>query len=235
MDFAAPRVEVRRSARRKRSVTAYRERDTIVVLVPQSMTRRDEQRYVAEMVEKVLAREARSAPPRGDAELAERATALLEQYLERQVGELRPLVSVGWVTNQSQRWGSCTPSAGTIRLSHRLQGMPAWVVDYVLLHELAHLAEPSHSDRFWTLVDAYPLAERAKGFLEGYLAGQARSGAGMPSAPPIADHSLGDHSLADHSLGDHSLADHSLGDHSLADHSLGDHSLGDHSLEDDVD
>ena len=192
MDFAAPRVVVRRSARRKRTVTAYRERDTIVVLVPQSMTKTDEQRYVEEMVEKVLAREARSAPPRGDVELAERAAALLEQYLAPQVADLRRLVTVGWVTNQSQRWGSCTPSAGTIRLSNRLQGMPAWVVDYVLLHELAHLAEPGHSDRFWTLVDAYPLAERAKGFLEGYLAGQARSEAAIPSAPPTADHSLDD-------------------------------------------
>jgi predicted metal-dependent hydrolase len=83
-------------------------------------------------------------------------------------------IAVSWVTNQQQRWGSCTPSTGLIRLSHRLQPMPVWVVDYVLLHELAHLVEPTHSERFWGLVSRYPSAEKAKGYLEGYLAGQGR-------------------------------------------------------------
>jgi predicted metal-dependent hydrolase len=173
---ATPQVVVRRSARRKRTVTAYREQDTIVVLVPERMTSSDEQRYVQEMVDKVLAREARSAAPVTDSALEERAAALVEQYLAPHAGRLKPLSSVVWVTNQSQRWGSCTPSTGSIRLSHRLQAMPLWVVDYVLLHELAHLVEPAHSARFWSLVARYPLAERAKGFLEGYLSGQRRPG-----------------------------------------------------------
>ena len=75
-----------------------------------------------------------------------------------------------WVDNQEQRWGSCTPASGSIRLSHRLQGMPAWVIDYVLLHELAHLLERTHAPAFWRMVDRYPKAERAKGFLEGVAA-----------------------------------------------------------------
>ena len=48
--------------------------------------------------------------------------------------------------------------------------MPGWVVDYVLLHELAHLLEPSHNARFWTLLSAYPKLERARGYLEGVAA-----------------------------------------------------------------
>jgi predicted metal-dependent hydrolase len=58
----------------------------------------------------------------------------------------------------------------TIRLSNRLQGMPSWVVDYVLVHELAHLLVPGHGPDFWALVDVFPRTERARGYLEGVSA-----------------------------------------------------------------
>jgi len=174
-DAPSPRVEVRRSSRRTRTVTAYRERDTIVVLIPQRMSKADERTFVKDMVERVLAREARTSAPRGDEALVARARELTDIYLAPALDHAPPEpAAVSWVTNQQQRWGSCTPSSGLIRLSHRLQPLPAWVVDYVLLHELAHLVEPTHSDRFWNLVGRYPAAEKAKGFLEGYLAGQGR-------------------------------------------------------------
>lgn len=169
-----PHVEVRRSARRKRTVTAYRERDTIVVLVPQRMTRADEAGMVDSMVARLLAREARASVPRGDQALLGRALSLADTCLAPRIGSLTPPESVSWVSNQQQRWGSCTPANRTIRLSHRLQPFPDWVVDYVLVHELVHLIEPTHSARFWDLVATYPAAERAKGFLEGYVAGQSQ-------------------------------------------------------------
>src|SRR5829696_587924 len=176
-DAGSPQVEVRRSSRRTRTVTAYRERDTIVVLIPQRMSKADEQRFVRDMVEKVLAREARASAPRGDEALAARARELAANYLAPVVDQVPEPAAVSWVTNQQQRWDSCTPSTGVIRLSHRLQPMPSWVVDYVLLHELAHLIEPTHSDRFWRLVGHYSAAEKAKGYLEGYLAGQGQQSA----------------------------------------------------------
>ena len=70
-----------------------------------------------------------------------------------------------------------------IRLSHRLQAMPAWVVDYVLVHELAHLLEPAHGPGFRRLVEGYPRAERAEGFLEGFLVGTGAD----PAAPAEVD------------------------------------------------
>ncbi|MEU4065797.1 M48 family metallopeptidase [Streptomyces wedmorensis] len=157
-------VEVRRSPRRSRTVSAYREGDRTIVLIPARMSEAEERRWVGVMLDKLAAQENRSVL--GDRELTERALRLSEQYFE---GRARP-GSVRWVTNQNTRWGSCTPSEGSIRLSHRLQGMPEYVVDYVLLHELAHLLVPGHGPRFWRLLEAYPRTERARGYLEGVVA-----------------------------------------------------------------
>ncbi|MPZ60018.1 MAG: DUF45 domain-containing protein [Propionibacteriales bacterium] len=152
---------MRRSRRRRRTVAAYREDDKIVVLMPDRMSRSEEKQWVAEMVERLERQERRRKPT--DSKLAGRARELSRRYLD---GDARPR-SVRWVDNQKSRWGSCTPADGTIRLSSRLQGMPSWVIDYVLLHELAHLLEHGHSARFWELVGRYPKTERARGFLEG--------------------------------------------------------------------
>jgi len=161
---ATSAVEVRRSPRRNRTVSAYREGDRTIVLIPARMSEAEEQRWVTVMLDKLAAQESRRVL--GDAELNARAQRLSEQYLG---GRARP-ASVRWVTNQNTRWGSCTPSEGSIRLSHRLQGMPEYVVDYVLLHELAHLLVPGHGPRFWRLLEAYPRTERARGYLEGVVA-----------------------------------------------------------------
>ncbi|MET7954066.1 M48 family metallopeptidase [Streptomyces sp. NPDC048209] len=161
---SASPVEVRRSARRSRTVSAYREGDRTIVLIPARMSEAEEQRWVGVMLDKLAAQESKRVI--GDGELSDRAERLSDQYLE---GRARP-ASVRWVTNQNTRWGSCTPAEGSIRLSHRLQGMPEYVVDYVLLHELAHLLVPGHGPRFWRLLEAYPRTERARGYLEGVVA-----------------------------------------------------------------
>jgi predicted metal-dependent hydrolase len=160
-DPEGPTVEVRRSRRRRRTVSAYREDDRVVVLIPARLTAREEREWVATMLERLEKSERRRRP--NDAGLKRRATDLSNRYL----GGLARPATVRWVENQNSRWGSCTPSDRSIRLSSRLQGMPAWVIDYVLLHELAHLIEPGHTPAFWAWVDRYPKAERAKGFLEG--------------------------------------------------------------------
>ena len=177
-------VEVRRSARRRRTVTAYRELGRTVVLIPAAFSPAEERRWVAQMVAKLQTREERRRRSLGgDSELMARARALSAAHLD---GAAEP-ASVRWVDNQHRRWGSCTPADRSIRLSSRLRSMPEYVVDYVLVHELAHLLEAGHDERFWALVARYPRAERARGFLEGVeLANTAgEAAAGEPSA---ADH-----------------------------------------------
>ncbi|MFL6238387.1 MAG: M48 family metallopeptidase [Actinomycetes bacterium] len=164
---AQPLVEVRRSARRRRTVSAYRDGERTIVLLPARMSRADEQGWVATMLAQLAAREAKARP--SDAELLARAHELSARYL---AGKAKP-ASVRWVDNQQSRWGSCTPVDRTIRLSRRLMDMPGYVVDYVLLHELAHLLVPGHGSRFWVLLEGYPRTERARGYLEGVAAAES--------------------------------------------------------------
>lgn len=157
-----PEVEVRRSAKRRRTVSAYRDADRIVVLIPQRFTRVQEQEYVQKMVEQLVAteerRRRRTRSRAGDDALMARADELRRRYLP----DVRPATSVRWVASMRTRWASCTPVDGTIRVSARLQPMPAWVCDYVLVHELAHLRVAGHGPEFWELVNRYPRAERAR-------------------------------------------------------------------------
>ncbi len=162
-----PVVEVRRSQRRRRAVSAYRDGERVVVLIPDQFSRAEETEWVDRMLARLAAREERLS--RTDAELQARSRRLIEQYLPEHARAANP-ASVRWVTNQNSRWGSCTPADKSIRISHRIQEMPDWVIDYVLLHELAHLVVPHHNARFWALVERYPKTERARGYLEGVAA-----------------------------------------------------------------
>jgi predicted metal-dependent hydrolase len=159
-------VEVRRSARRRRTVSADVRNGTVIVSIPASFTRAQEEEWVARMLRKIQGRLPSGSPT--DAEdppgaLLRHARTLAERYLGgRGIPE-----TIGWVTNQNSRWASATPARRSIRLSHKLEGMPGWVVDYVILHEMAHLIEPSHNAAFWRLLESYPDTARAKAFLDG--------------------------------------------------------------------
>jgi predicted metal-dependent hydrolase len=170
-------VEVIRSARRRRTISAYRDGDRTVVLLPARTTAADEVRWVDAMVARLAKQDARRKP--SDDGLAARAAGLSARHLD---GRARP-ASVRWVGNMASRWGSCTPADRTIRISDRLRGAPLWVLDYVLVHELAHLRVPDHSPAFWELVSAYPRAELARGYLLGLSASSDGDSAGDGERP----------------------------------------------------
>lgn len=58
------------------------------------------------------------------------------------------------IRNQRTRWGSCS-TTGTLGLNWRLLMAPPEIVDYIIIHELAHLRESNHTDAFWSLVAAH--------------------------------------------------------------------------------
>ncbi len=148
------RVEVVRSARRRKTVSARLVGDTVRVHVPAWMSRAEEDEYVAHLVRRIERKHTR-----GPIDVHQRALALAARY------DLPVPHEVRWVSNQTSRWGSASITRRDIRISDRLAAYPPWVLDYVLVHELAHLAEPNHSRAFWMLVNRYPKAERARGFL----------------------------------------------------------------------
>lgn len=170
-----PPVEVRRSPRRRRSASAHAQDGVVVVRLPSGLPHEEEERLVRDLVAKVTGR-LRADALGGDEELERRARVLAERYLDG-IGP----TSVRWTSRMARRWGSCTPSTGEIRISREVAAYPSWVRDYVLIHELAHLQAAGHDERFERLVARYPRSERARGWLEGHVAG--RLAAATPTAP----------------------------------------------------
>ena len=153
------KVKIVRSKKRKKTVTARVVEGNFVVQAPASMSDAELQPIIDKLQQRWQKRQAKT--DLDDQALHRRAQELNRQYFG---GKLK-WQSIKWVTNQNSRFGSCTPTDRTIRLSHRLAGMPTFVRDYVIVHELAHLLEANHGPKFWKLVNRYPKTERARGYL----------------------------------------------------------------------
>ncbi len=151
-----PHYEVRvvRSAKRRKTVHARVVDGVIEVRVPARMSKADEKRFVAELVERIERREFEK-----QVDVQQRSRELARRY------DLPLPQSIRFVDNQHSRWGSCSIESREIRLSSRLANYPTWVLDYVIVHELAHLVVSDHSPAFNALVDRFPRAERARGYL----------------------------------------------------------------------
>jgi predicted metal-dependent hydrolase len=149
-----PTVEIIRSERRKKTAQGRMVGSRLEIRVPARMSKSEVDRMVDHFVG-LYERQQQA----GAVDLDIRAVALAKEL------DLPTPTSIKWVSNQRHRWGSCTPSRSSIRLSDRMIGFPAWVIDYVIVHELAHLRVVDHSPEFWALVERYPLSERARGYL----------------------------------------------------------------------
>ncbi|MEX5308576.1 M48 family metallopeptidase [Kocuria sp. CPCC 205297] len=162
-----PEIVVKRSARRTKTVNAHFSGDAVVLSVPQRATRAQIAHWSATLVPRVVAKrraaEAASRTRHSDTALEEMAQRLSRTYLE---GRARP-TSITWSARQHTRWGSATPATGAIRISRRLADAPEWVLETVVLHELVHLLEAHHNERFWEMARRHPRAHDADQFLDG--------------------------------------------------------------------
>lgn len=157
----SPPLELVRSRRRRRTATAFGRDGTIVVQLPAGLPRGEEDRLVEDLVARVTGRR-RAAAVGGDDALQRRARELADRYLDG----VRA-TTVAWSARMRRRYASCDASTGEIRVSRRAARYPRYVLDHLLVHELAHLIEASHGPAFRALEDRHPQAERARGFLEG--------------------------------------------------------------------
>lgn len=147
-------VEVVRSKKRKKTAQAYIVDGRLRILIPADMEPGAEAGLVEDLVRKTRRRVSSA-----DVDLPARARKLAKRY-----GLPEP-VKIEWSHRQLRRWGSCTVAEGRIRISDRLASTPEWVLDWVILHELAHLEVPDHGSRFQKIVSQYKLGERAEGYL----------------------------------------------------------------------
>lgn len=157
-----PQIRIVRSANRRKTISArLKEGGAVIEVLAPAEATDAELAPIIEQLRTRLLRKATKIATADDGLLARRADELNRAYFD---GQLR-WTEIRYVSNQEHRYGSCTPATGVIRISHRIATLPAWVRDYVLVHELAHLREANHGPRFWKLVYRYPRTERARGYL----------------------------------------------------------------------
>jgi len=175
LPFESFEPEFVRHPRARRYIVSVRHDGSVRVTIPRGGSKREAREFAEDQrgwIERQRLRmEARRAvvPPGADPDVERTERARAARELPERLFDLARahglVVSRVSVRNQRWRWGSCS-KGGHICLNWRLVRMPAWVRDYVMIHELMHLKRLDHSPRFWKLVEAAcPDYQRARQWL----------------------------------------------------------------------
>ncbi|MBU6233792.1 MAG: M48 family metallopeptidase [Acidobacteria bacterium] len=159
-----PEVEVRASTRRTKTGSAHWSGSRIIVQIPARLRGSERVRFVDDLVEQLVRQ--RPAVMTSDAALEARAQVLADLYNDGVAPS-----GIRWSRNMSARWASCSPATREIRVSDTLRNCPEWVIDAVLVHELAHLHEADHNKAFYAIANRHPRQRECEIFLDGYALG----------------------------------------------------------------
>ena len=151
-------IVIIRSKKRKSSIEAKIINEKLFIYLPITVNKVEEKRWVEKITK--WSQNYQKKRELNSSNLIKRAEELNKKYFK---GDLD--FSIKFVKNQNTRFGSCTVSTRTIRISDKIAKMPRWVQDYVIVHELAHIIHPNHTKKFWEKVKEYKYTERARGYL----------------------------------------------------------------------
>lgn len=161
------KIKVIKSRKRRKTASAQIKNNFLEIRLPSSLSSRQEEEIIKNLLKKIQSKN----KIRTDNFLLKRAIYLYKKFFPPPL----PSLTVSWSLRQKRSFGSCQPKKKIIRINHRLKKAPLWVIDYLLIHEMAHLLFPHHQKKFWQLVNRYPKTERARGFLAGYQWGLNQS------------------------------------------------------------
>lgn len=153
-------IIVKRSRKRKKTIQGYVRNGVITIQVSFGLEPAEEKTQV----DKIVRRLERMVNRRQEKD-EEYLRRLFEKFNREFFDRSLTVNSIIFVNNQNVINGSCTPADRTIRISDRILQMPPWVLNYVVLHEMAHLFHPDHSKAFWGIVNRYRYTERARSYL----------------------------------------------------------------------
>lgn len=125
-------------SKEKKSATGKRIGQTLFITIPANLHPRQKNQVCSTIIHRIMSQTY-------SAHLKRRVDELNDQFFQREINEIR-------LKNNSSNWGSCS-SNKNINLSSRLLLAPDFVLDYIIIHELAHLVHHNHSQTYWKLVE----------------------------------------------------------------------------------
>ncbi|MFH1601444.1 MAG: M48 family metallopeptidase [Candidatus Shapirobacteria bacterium] len=153
------RIKVKRSLRRRKTISAHLKGGIMELHVPYFLSAA-KINYYADLFARKLRQKDRGI---SNTYLKKRADLLAKKYSLKKL----PDFQISWSLRQQKIFGVCDSKNKKIRISARLKKAPSWVIDYLILHEAAHLIYSGHGKDFWQAVNKYPKAKEAKAFLKG--------------------------------------------------------------------
>ncbi|MCK4979921.1 MAG: M48 family metallopeptidase [Candidatus Delongbacteria bacterium] len=150
-------VVIQRSKRRKKTLQAVLKGNTVKILAPFTAGDTEINKFLDKFLKKL---ERKDIILNNDKELLSRAQKLKKKFIPD-----APDFTIVFQESLKRTWGKCFTNQRKIVINPVLATYPKWVLDYVIVHEIAHLLIPNHGKEFRELVNRFKLKERAVGFL----------------------------------------------------------------------
>lgn len=153
-------IKIIRSSRRRKSVSARLCGSQMIVRAPKNISETELNKIVNKLRQRFTRRKLKQ-----ELNKTKDLKTLFDKFNQQYFNGVLMIESIEYTAGLNSKFGWCDYRNKRIKISHFLANMPEWVRDYVIIHEMAHLIEPNHSQKFYDIANRYKLAERARGYL----------------------------------------------------------------------